>query len=121
MLIASVISLIFLWLLQAESAPWWNKPGLEVWKFVNLAIFVLALIYILTRKVRLGEALRARREQIRRELMRAQEERKAALEKLQEVEGRLARLDQEVAAIREQSRREADEERERIRRSTEED
>src|SRR2546423_3036361 len=117
-----IASTIFLTLfVDSESAPWWNKPGLELWKFVNLTLFVIALVYILTRKVKLGEALRARRESIKRELLRAREERNAALEKLEDVEARLARLDQETAAIRDQSRREADEERERIRLATEED
>jgi F0F1-type ATP synthase membrane subunit b/b' len=103
----------------AEAAPWWNKPGLEVWKFLNLFIFVGALVYILKRP--LSEAMRARREGIRRDLMRAQEERNAALAKLEEVEARLARLDEEVRSVREQSQREAAEERERIRRTTEEE
>jgi F0F1-type ATP synthase membrane subunit b/b' len=102
-----------------EAAPWWNKPGLEFWKFVNLFIFVGALVYILKRP--LSEAMRARREGIRRDLMRAQEERNAALAKLEEVEARLARLDSEVAGVREQSQREAAEERERISRAAEEE
>ena len=105
---------------EGGGLPWWlNYPGFEAWKFVNLFIFVGALVYILRRP--LGEALRARREGIRRDLMRAQEERNAALAKLEEVEARLARLDAEVAAVREQAEREAVEERERIKRSTEDD
>jgi F0F1-type ATP synthase membrane subunit b/b' len=103
-----------------EAAPWWNKPGLEVWKFLNLGLFILGLVYFL-RKLGLSEALKARREGIRRDLMRAQEERNAALAKLEEVEARLARLDAEVAKVREQSQREAAEERERISRATEEE
>ena len=100
--------------------PWWlNYPGFEAWKFVNLGIFVLALIYFLRRPI--GEALRARREGIRRDLMRAQEERNAALAKLEEVEARLAGLDAEVAIVREQASREAEAERERIKRTTEDD
>jgi F0F1-type ATP synthase membrane subunit b/b' len=104
---------------EGKAAPWWNQPGLELWKFVNLFLFVGALVYILRRPV--SDALRARREGIRRELMRAQEERDAANAKLEEVEARLTRLDAEVVQVREQSRREAEEERERIRRSSEED
>lgn len=104
---------------EGESAPWWNIPSFEVWRWVNLLIFVGLFIYILRRPV--SEALRARREGIRRELMRAQEERNAALAKLEEVEARLSRLDEEVRSVREQSEREAAEERERIRRSTEEE
>jgi len=104
---------------EGESAPWWNIPSFEVWRWVNLLIFAGLFIYILRRPV--SEALRARREGIRRELMRAQEERNAALAKLEEVEARLSRLDEEVRSVREQSQREAAEERERIRRSTEEE
>lgn len=104
-------------MLAAADAPWWNYPGFEAWKFINLFLFVGALIYILRRP--LSEAMRARRESIRRELLRAQEERDAANAKLKEIEGRLARLDAEVASVREQSSREAAEERERIRQSTE--
>jgi F-type H+-transporting ATPase subunit b len=102
-----------------DAAPWWNKPGLEFWKFLNLFIFVGALVYVLKRPI--SEAMRARREGIRRDLMRAQEERNAALAKLEEVEARLARLDSEVASVRENSQREAVEERERIKRATEEE
>jgi F0F1-type ATP synthase membrane subunit b/b' len=113
-------------LILAEGEGWWARlqpyldyPGFEAWKFFNLAIFVLALVYILTRKAKLGEAFKARREGIKQELARAQQERDAALAKLKEVEERLGLLDTEVATIKEQSVREAAEERERIARSTE--
>lgn len=110
-------SLILFALSEGGAAPWWNQPGLEVWKFVNLFLFVLLLAYILRRP--LSEAFRARRATIRRDLMRAQEEKKAAEAKLEEVEARLARLDAEVTGIREQAAREAADERERIRQATE--
>ena len=84
---------------EGAPAPWWNIPSFEVWRWVNLIIFVVAFIYILRRPV--SDAMRARREGIRRELMRAQEERNAALAKLEEVEARLAKLDAEVASIHE--------------------
>ena len=119
-------STMFLALIIAEGTGWWtraepylNYPGFEAWKFINLAIFVLLLIYILTKKAKLGEAFRARRESIKKELARAQQERDSALQKLKEVEERLARLDTEVAAVKEQSKREAAEERARIAQSTE--
>lgn len=119
MFIALVALKILLAPVEGGATPWWNMPGLEVWKFFNLFLFIAALVYILRRP--LGESLRARREGIRRDLMRAQEERNAALAKLEEVEARLAKLDAEVANVREQARREADEERERIKQSAEED
>ena len=106
-------------LAEGEAAPWWNIPSFEVWRFVNLFIFVGLFIYLLRRPV--SEAMRARREGIRRDLMRAQEERNAAMAKLEEVEARLSKLDAEVASVREQSQREAAEERERIRKATDEE
>ena len=106
-------------LMLFQEPRWWDYPGFELWKFINLFVFVGALVYILTRKVKLGEAFKSRRETIKQELARAQTERDAAIAKLKEVEERLARLGAEVAAIREQSKREAAEERERIAKSTE--
>jgi F0F1-type ATP synthase membrane subunit b/b' len=102
-----------------EATRWWDYPGFELWKFANLAVFVLVMVYILTRKAKLGEVFRSRREGIKLELAKAREERDAALAKLKEVEERLARLATEVATIKENSVREAAEERERIARSTE--
>jgi F-type H+-transporting ATPase subunit b len=119
MLISSAILLLAGpgWWTRVE--PYLDYPGFEAWKFVNLAVFVGVMIFILTRKVRLGEAFKARREGIKQELARAQQERDAAVAKLKEVEERLARLDVEVAEIQARSKREAAEERERIARSTE--
>ena len=111
---AFITAILFL-----EETPWWDYPGFELWKFINLAIFVGALVYILARRVRLGEAFRTRKENIIRDLARAKQERDDAVAKLKEVEERLARLDSEVATIREQSQREVAEERERITRATE--
>jgi F-type H+-transporting ATPase subunit b len=103
----------------AEEGPhWWDYPGFELWKFINLAVFVAALVFVL-KKANLQEAFRARRESIKRELAQAQQERDAAVAKLKEVEERLARLDAEVAAVKAQSQREAEEERERIAQATE--
>lgn len=104
---------------EVSAAPWWNYPGWEAWKFFNLFLFVGFLLYLLRRP--LSESLIARREAIRRELMRAREERAAAVAKLEEVEARLARLDSEVGALRAQARREAEEERSRIERATAEE
>ena len=121
-MITSIPAAIFL----LDGPTWWTRvepyldyPGFEAWKFVNLAVFVGVMVYILTRKANLGEAFRTRRENIKQELARAQQERDAAVAKLKEVEERLARLDTEVAEISERSQREAAEERERIARSTE--
>ncbi len=103
----------------ARAEPYLDYPGFEAWKFFNLGIFVFLMVYVLTRKAKLGEVFRARRESIKLELAKAKEERDAALQKLKEVEDRLALLDQEVATIKEHSVREAAEERARIAQSTE--
>ncbi|HEY5068221.1 MAG TPA: ATP synthase F0 subunit B, partial [Candidatus Acidoferrum sp.] len=119
MFLSFIITNFFFGFAWTEETRWWDYPGFELWKFLNLAIFVLALVFILTRKAKLGEVFKARRESIKRELARAEQERDAALQKLKEVEARLGLLDKEVASIKEQSVREAAEERERIARSTE--
>jgi F-type H+-transporting ATPase subunit b len=87
----------------------------------NVLLFVALLYYILVRLFKLGDAYRGRQEEIRKDLMRAQEERNAAVERLKEVEGRLARLDTEIGAIRSQAQKEAAEERARIERSTDDE
>ena len=97
--------------------PWWDYPGLELWKFLNLFVFVAALIYFLKRP--LTEAFRARREAIRKELLMAAEEKDQALSKLAEVEALLGGLDSEIDGIRRQATSEAAAERERIARETE--
>ncbi|HEY0005296.1 MAG TPA: ATP synthase F0 subunit B [Pyrinomonadaceae bacterium] len=114
-----LVTFLFALLSGTGEAAWWNYPGLELWKFINLFLFIALLVLFLRRP--LGDALRTRREGIRAELVRAQEERNAALAKLEEVQTRLSRLDEELANVREQSQREAAEEHERIRRSAEED
>ncbi|MGI9106749.1 MAG: hypothetical protein ACR2G4_10930 [Pyrinomonadaceae bacterium] len=105
--------------LAGGATPWYNYPGWEVWKFVNLFLFVGALFLLLRRPI--GASLAARRDAIRQELMRAQEERQAALAKLEEVEARLARLDAEVENVRAQAQRDAQAERESIARATAEE
>lgn len=117
---ASTIFVAFLDLNADGSYPWWNYPGLELWKFVNLFLFIVVALYL---HRRLGgpirEALRARSEGIKRELQRAREERDRAVAKLAEVEARFALLDAETATIKEKARVEAEAEKQRIRLATE--
>jgi F-type H+-transporting ATPase subunit b len=101
---------------------WWDYleyPGFEAWKFFNLFLFVGLMAYVLRRPI--SGAMRARREGIRQELRRAQEEKEAALKKLAEIDARLEKLDDEVGLISERARIEAQAERERMRQATEED
>lgn len=88
-------------------------------RWFNLLLFLGILYFLLRGPVR--NVLATRRENIRRDLSRAQEARAAALAKLAEVESRLANLNNEVATIRQQAESEARTERERLARATEED
>ena len=49
-----------------------NIPGFEVWKFLNLAIFIAILVYLLRKP--LSEKFKAQRDAIRADLIRAEEE-----------------------------------------------
>lgn len=95
---------------------WFNYPGLEAWKFVNLTIFLLLGLFVMRRKI--SDALAARRESIRQELIAAQNEREQALAKVAEADLLLSRLDDDVHAVREQAQKEAVAERQRLAAST---
>lgn len=89
-----------------------NYPGLELWKFLNLAIFTAAAIFVLRKPI--STALATRRGAIQGELIRARNEREQALAKVAEADALLSRVDDDVRAVREQARQEADSERERM-------
>ncbi len=91
---------------------WLNYPGLEGWKFINLAVFLAVGFYLLRQP--LGQALQARRERIRLQIIEAEKERDEAQAKLTEVENNLARVGDDVAAVKEQAEREAQLERQRL-------
>ncbi|MEK7725452.1 MAG: ATP synthase F0 subunit B [Acidobacteriota bacterium] len=102
-------------------SAFWNKylnyPGFEAWKFINLAIFVGLMIYLL--KKPLTETFKAKREQIRAELIKAEEEKQAALAKLTETEAKMARLDTEKENVLTRAKEEAKAEEKRITEETE--
>ena len=104
-------------LVSGEWMEWFNYPGLELWKFINLAIFTAAGIYVLRRPI--SQALLARRESIRQEIVSAQNERERALAQVAEADALLSRIDDDVRTVHEQSRKEAESERQRIAASTE--
>ena|SRR5690349_10961250 len=95
---------------------WFNYPGLEIWKFLNLAIFAAAGIYILRRPI--SEALGARREAIKQELVQAQEQKARAEAKIAEADALLSRVDADVRAVKAQANQEAESERQRVAAST---
>jgi len=104
-----------------ENPRWWDYPGFELWKFLNLTIFVIVMVVAMRKFFGVPEMFRNRKETIKAELEKARTERDAALAKLKEVEERLASLDSQVAALKERSMTEAREEHERIARSTQDE
>ena len=103
-------------LAPADLERWLNYPGLELWKFLDLGIFLAVAVFLLKRRMR--DALEARRESIKSELLRAQKERDEAIAQLAAAEALLARLDSDIATLRDEARKEAELERQRLRAAT---
>jgi F-type H+-transporting ATPase subunit b len=82
-----------------------NYPGFEAWKFINLAIFTAIIIYLV--KKPLSDAFKAKREAIRAELIKAEEEKQAALSQLTSAEAKLVSLEAEKAAVLKKAKDEA--------------
>lgn len=95
-----------------EFPEWFNYPGLELWKFLNLAIFLAVMIYILRRPI--SDALAGRRDAIKQELVDAEMKRARAMEKANEAQAQLEHLEADVQSIREHAHKEAESERERL-------
>lgn len=103
--------LLMLFTPLAERFEFANIPGLELWKFVDLAIFIAVGFFILRKPI--SGALAARGEAIKRELELARAESAKANEKLAEAESLLARVDSDISDIRTQAQQEAEAERQR--------
>ncbi len=123
-MLAFVYSIIFLLAAgggEGGFAEFYNKylnyPGFEAWKFLNLAIFIGILTYLL--KKPLGDAFKAKREAIRAELIKAEEEKQAALAQLVSAEAKLAQLDSEKASVLKSAEEEANAEKKRLAEQTE--
>jgi F-type H+-transporting ATPase subunit b len=89
-----------------------NYPGFEAWKFINLAIFITIMVYLL--KKPLSGAFKAKRDVIRAELIKAEEEKQAALAKLSVADAKLSQLDAEANKIIEKAQLDAEAEETRI-------
>jgi F-type H+-transporting ATPase subunit b len=103
----------------AEQTDIWHNYTL--WRVINLLIFVIILVYILQKKVRIGQVFTNRAASIVKELEQAKRDKQEAQERLQELEARLGQLDQEVTQIRADAERESALEVERIRKAAAED
>lgn len=91
---------------------YFNIPGFELWKFINLGLFIAIIAYLVRKP--LSEAFKARREQIRSELIRAEAEKKGALARLTETEAKLAQLESEKESIIRNAKEEAAAEKKRL-------
>lgn len=89
------------------------------WKIINLAVF-LAVMFFLVKKP-FSQAMTDRRESIKSELNRAKAEKEVAEAKLREIQGRLSRLEEEIAEIRTKAEKEAQAEYSRLVKQTEEE
>ena len=97
---------------SGETLEWANYPGLELWKFLNLAIFTAAAIFVLRKPI--SQALLARRGAIQKEIVDAQQEREKALARVAEADSLLERLHEDVRTVNKQADEEARSERERL-------
>ncbi|MBK9436867.1 MAG: hypothetical protein IPN51_02570 [Chloracidobacterium sp.] len=96
---------------------WFNFPGFEIWKFINLFLFIAIGVYLL--KKPLGDAFKAKREAIRSQLIKAEEEKQAALAKLTAAEAKLAQLETEKQGVFANAKAEAEAEKQRLAAHTE--
>jgi F-type H+-transporting ATPase subunit b len=97
---------------QAEG----GEGGLEVWKWVNFALLVAGLGYLVAKNA--GPFFEARSRQIREDMAQANEIWKAAEARANEVERKLASLESEIAAFRNESHLEAQHETKRMKLQT---
>ncbi len=86
---------------QTES----SEGGLEVWKWANFIVLVIGLGYLVIKNA--GPFFDARTKKIREDMAQADEMWKAAEARAAEVERKLATLESEIAAFRNESQIEA--------------
>ena len=87
-------------------------PGFEAWKFLNLGIFLAILVYLLRKPM--SAAFKARRDEIRSELIKAEQERQAAAAQLAAVDARIGGLETEREDILARAKEEASVEKKRL-------
>jgi len=95
---------------------YFNIPGFELWKFINLAVFLAIMIYLI--KMPLSNAFKAKREEIRGEIIKAEAEKQSALEKLKAAELKLSQLESEKATVLQRAKAESEAEKKRIAENT---
>ena len=98
---------------------YFNIPGFEAWKFLNLAIFIALMVYFVRKP--LTDAFKAKRDQIRAELIKAEAEKQAALARLTSAEASLAQLETQKEDILTRAKDEAAVEKKRLAEQTKAD
>jgi len=91
---------------------WLYYPGLGLWKFINLGIFIAIGIYILRSPI--SSSLAARQQRVREEIERAEKEREEASANLAAAQAQVAHVSTDIGAIRTRAEQEVDEERKRL-------
>ncbi len=91
---------------------YFNFPGFEAWRFLNLAVFIAILVYLL--KKPLSNAFKAKRDAIRADLIKAEQDKQAALARLSDADAKIASLEAESNKIIEKARAEAEAEKARL-------
>jgi F-type H+-transporting ATPase subunit b len=97
----------------AEEGAGTAGPATEIFKWINFAIVAAVLIWVFAKK--LPPVFRAKAEKIASAISKATAVKAEADRQLKDAEQRLARLDEEVRALREEARREGEAEAIRIR------
>jgi len=102
---------------HAADPPAEGEHGkLEMWKWANFVVLAAGLGYLIGKNA--GPFFSGRSQQIRKDILEAQEARKQSEARAAEVDRRLASVEGEIAALRAQSQQEAQAEGERLARHT---
>ena len=88
-----------------EAAATFLGQPLWIWQLINLVVFLGLLVWLLKKPV--GAFFGDRRREVEETLRKAEENRKRAEELVVQIEGRLAKLDVDLAAIHEHAKTEA--------------
>jgi F-type H+-transporting ATPase subunit b len=119
-LLRCLVFLVTVWLLAAlpvlaeerEASPV-DSPAGWIFRWLNFAIVFGAIAYLAWKKG--GPYFRAQAEEISRRIAEGARAREAAERQRQEVQAKLADIESEIAAMREEAKRDADAETQRLR------
>jgi F-type H+-transporting ATPase subunit b len=100
----------------SEPAAEGEHGKLELWKWANFVVLAAGLGYLVVKNA--GPFFSARSQQIRKDMVEAQQARKEAEARAADVDRRLANLEADIAALRAESQQEAQSETQRLARHT---